>query len=134
VLCKVLTFLSKTSAYLACIYLTTMWVGTPFEPGCVSQHRYENIYCHKKIIIIATLLNNLIHKKMARYADVLDKKVKTLQSASLYHKLRPNYDNAVFWGIILIYWIKIQYFFFKTKQVPFYKELWETINFNKLKL
>ena len=31
----------------------------------------------------------------ARYADVLDKKVKTLQSTSLYHKLTPNYDNAV---------------------------------------
>jgi hypothetical protein len=30
----------------------------------------------------------------ARYADVLDKKIKTLQSTSLYHKLRPNYDNA----------------------------------------
>jgi hypothetical protein len=45
-------------------------------------------------------LKGIYYLMHARYADVLDKKIKTLQSTSLYHKLRPNYDNAVFWGII----------------------------------
>ena len=34
--------------------------------------------------------------QLCNIADVLDKKVKTLQSTSLDHKLRPKYDNAVF--------------------------------------
>ena len=39
---------------------------------------------------------HFFHCAYARYADVLDKNVKTLQSTSKYHKLRSNYDNVVF--------------------------------------
>jgi hypothetical protein len=56
----------------------------------------HNIYTYITSAILYRIMRDYIHFNKLK----LDKKIKTLQSTSLYHKLRPNYDNAVFWGII----------------------------------
>jgi hypothetical protein len=71
--------------------------GILFKPNKVDRDRIQRTRCLCKSCVHLWLYISWMH---ARYADVLDKQVKTLQSTSLYHKLRPNYDNTVFWGII----------------------------------
>ena len=62
--------------------------GILFKPNKIDRDQIQQDVC-----VHLSLYISWMHD---RYADVLDKKVKTLQSTSLYHKLRPNYDNAVF--------------------------------------
>ena len=67
--------------------------GILFKPKKVDRDQIQRTGCLCKSCVRVSLYISWMH---ARYADVLDKKVKTLQSTSLYHKLRPTYDNAVF--------------------------------------
>ena len=67
--------------------------GILFKPNKLDRDQIQRTGCLCKSCVHLSLYISWMH---ARYADVLDKKVKTLQSTSLNHKLRPNYDNAVF--------------------------------------
>ena len=67
--------------------------GILFKPYKVDRGQIQRTRCLCKSCVHLSLYISWMH---ARYADVLDKKIKTLQSTSLYHKLRSNYDNAVF--------------------------------------
>jgi hypothetical protein len=83
---------------------TTIWFKRNILLASIlSLSYYQRTRCLCKSCVHLSLYISWMH---ARYADVLDKKVKTLQSTSLYHKLRPNYDN------ILIDQLKSNIFFY----------------------
>ena len=67
--------------------------GILFKPNKVYRNQIQRTGCLGKSCVLLSLYISRMHD---RYTDVLDKKVKSLQSASYYHELRSNYDNDVF--------------------------------------
>ena len=72
--------------------------GILFKPNKVDRDQIQRTGCLCKSCVHLSLN---ISRMQARYADVLDKRVKTLQRTSLYHKLRSNYE------VLIHNWINI---------------------------